>query len=247
MKVKKLGFGLSKTRCLSMICLGGMMFSLGTMAVPSGTIADTPPSNSLVLDTFASPGDPSTRVVYGQPQTSHATVTINESNLTSVPSGARDTILRLYDNPLNSVAALGVGNGDVSVAQGTGLKAETLISYGGFTRVGGNPKVGGPSLRLNLSNYKNLQLDFAGAEDYLNISVTYYTDSPLPSNPNSYYTNSGVNIAPSSRNAPVSLKLPLNNDPTFNWQHVNGIVVIINRSGPTASTSYTLKSLTFVP
>jgi hypothetical protein len=156
----------------------------------------------------------------------------------------RDTGLNMYENNRDSIAAISLGDGHLNVAQGTNVRAETTIAYGAFTRVGGNPSVGGPLLGLNLTAYKNLQLEFAGAEDVLNVNVVYYTAAPF--NAKGYYSTTSINVAPSAPNAPLIFRLPMNNDPNFNWKQVDGIIVIINRSGGASSTSYTLDTLKFV-
>ena len=71
------------------------------------------------------------------------------------------------------------------------------IAYGAFTRINGNPTVDGPFLRLNLKDYKNLQLDFTDAEDGLNINVIYYTATPVI--PKVCYSTKSINIVPSSQ------------------------------------------------
>jgi hypothetical protein len=233
MKLTKSGYGMlsQSKRALVLAVIGIMICPIAAMANP------TP----YVLDTFDSPNVPSSRVVQGKRET---TAVVYEANL-PVRAGARDTGLRILENPLNSLAAVTVGGGNLSVAQGTRMKAETVIAYGAATRVGGNLQRGGPLLGLNLSNYRNLQFDFSGVEADLNINVVYHTSAPF--SPTGYYSTSKINIAPSSKDAPLTLKLPMNNDPNFNWQSVDGITVLINRSGGAGSISYTLDTLTFVP
>jgi hypothetical protein len=211
--------------------------AMGIMIYPIGAMANVAP---LLLDTFDAPAVRSSRVVQGKKD---ATAFVYEANL-PVRAGARDTGLRILENPLNSLAAVTVGGGNLSVAQGTGMKAETVRTYGAATRVGGNLKKGGPLLGLNLLNYKNLEFEFLGVEDVLNINVVYATSTPI--SPTGYYSTAKINIAPSSANAPLTFKLPMNNDRNFNWQKVDGITVIINRAGGQGSTSYTLGSLKFV-
>ena len=208
------------------------------------TFCDT--VSALVLDTFDVPVPLTTRVVQGAPGSLTATVTLNEVGV-AVPGGARDTTLTMYGNPLASVAALAVGGGRISTAQGTGVTAETSVAYGAFTRVGGNPTIAGPLLGLDLSGYKNLVLQFSGAEDVLNLNVVYYTATPLNPAAPLYYASAGVNISPSTSGAALTVDLPVANNPSFNWRRVDGIVVLINRSGPTPATSYTLDTLSFAP
>jgi len=201
---------------------------------------------ALVLDTFDVPVPLTTRVAFGAPGSPTATVTLNEVGV-AVPGGARDTSLTVYGNPLGSLAALAVGGGRISTAQGTGVTAETGVAYGAFTRVGGNPTIAGPLLGLDLSAYKNLVLEFSGAEDVLNLNVLYYTSAPLNPAAKIYYASAGTNLGPTTSGAPLTIRLPVLNNPLFNWQRVDGIAVLINRSGPTPATSYTLDKLSFEP
>ena len=196
----------------------------------------------LVLDSFDLPKDSRSAATTAERPAAAARVTIQDT--VTVPGGLRDTRLEAYTNPLGSIAAVAVGNGKLSVAQGVGAMAETIIAYGAFTRP--SPSVGGPHLGLDLSAYKELKFTFAGVEDNLNVGVTYYTSAPLdPSSPQ-YYASSGVNVAPTASGDPLSFVLPLPKAPNFNWGQVDGVVVIINRSGPTPHTAYTLDQLTFV-
>jgi hypothetical protein len=197
------------------------------------------PIHAQVLDNFDAPIASTSRVVQNT-----ASTTVYESAL-PVLGGARDTTLNVYGNPLNSTSVVTLGGGRLSVAQGTKATAETIVAYGAFTRVGGNQTVGGPLLGLDLSTQRTLRFDFSGAEDVLNVNVTYYTSAPIT--PNVYYAGGGINIAPSASGAPLSFTLPVSNDPSFNWKKVDGVVVLINRSGPTPHTSYTLDRLSFQP
>jgi hypothetical protein len=230
MRLTKSGYGMfsQPKRALALAVMG-------IMICPIAAMANVTP---FVLDTFDSPNVRSSRVIQGKRD---ATATMYEANL-PVRAGVRDTGMRILENPLNSLAAVTVGGGNLSVAQGTRVKAETIIAYGSAAR---NPQQGGPSLGLNLSNYRNLQFDFSGVEGDLNINVVYHTSAPF--SPTGYYSTAKINVAPSSKDAPLKLKLPMNNDPNFNWQRVDGITVLINRSGGAVSTSYTLDTLTFVP
>jgi hypothetical protein len=215
--------------------------SIAITSLPIGAIANPAP---LLLDSFDAPNASSHRVVKGTPDNATSKAVLYESNL-PIRAGARDIGLNMYQNPINSLAAISIGNGNVSVAQGTKVKAETVIAYGASTRVGGKPNVGGPLLGLNLKDYKNFQLEFTGAEDVLNINVIYYTTAPIK--PAGYYSTTSLNITPPSPNAPLTVKLPVNNDANFNWQQVDGVVVIINRANDKDSTSYTLDALRWTP
>ncbi|MBK8814189.1 MAG: hypothetical protein IPN42_01115 [Methylococcaceae bacterium] len=199
----------------------------------------------IVVDTFALPAAPTSKVAYGTLLSSTHQVAFN--NLaSSILGGIRGTTFNVYSDPLKSISAVSVGRGTLSVAQGTGAMAETLIAYGAFTRP--QPNVGGPLLNLDLSTYDGLQLDFSGAEDGMNINVVYYTSSPLNQDSPLYYATNGVNIAPPTAGGPLSFVLGFDKvaHADFNWSHVDGIIVVINRSGPIPHTSYTLDKLTLV-
>lgn len=198
----------------------------------------------LVLDDFSSTTPAATAIWH----TGVGLTTLNQAGLAMpVPRGARDVALHVYTNPLDSMSALVVGEGRVSVAQGTGAMAETIIAYGAFTRVAGDPTVGGPLLQLDLSTFKNLSFRFTGAEHGMNVNVVYYTSQPLdPANP-LYYSGGGINVGPSAPGDPLTFTLPMNHDAAFNWKKVDGVVVLINRAGPIPHTSYTLNRLTFEP
>lgn len=195
-------------------------------------------ATSLVLDTFDAPAPARSGIASGAPGAASARVDIVDFTA-AVPGGVRESVLSVYGNPLNSISALSVGDGRLSVAQGTGATAETIVSYGAFA-------AGGPRLGLDLSGYDGLRFDFAGAEDTLNVVVTFYTAAPLaPSSP-LYYSGGGVNVAPATPGGPLSVTLAVGDDASFNWHQVDGVVVLINRSGPTPGTSYTLDTLSFV-
>lgn len=186
------------------------------------------------LDDFASSSPALSRSIHNGINST----TIVELGL-PILGGARNTYFRVYDNPDHSISSVVVGEGRVSVAQGTNAKAETLISYGAFT--------GNGLLSLDLTAYTDLRFEFAAAEDSLNVNVVYYTSIPLDPRVPRYYSSAGVNVSPVYPGGPLSFTLPVSNNPNFNWASVDGIVVIINRSGPIPHTSYTLDKLIFEP
>jgi hypothetical protein len=201
-------------------------------------------ASSLLLDDFSAPAAPQTGVAFGDPSAPSSDVLLRDFTA-SVPGGVRETLLNVYGNPLSSISAVLVGGGVLSVAQGAGATAETIVSYGAFTRPTGDPQVGGPLLGLDLSAYTGLSFDFTGSEFVLNVNVTYYTSAPLDPGAPLYYSNTGINIAPATQGGPLSFELAFDNNPAFNWQQVDGVVVLINRSGPTPASAYTLDTLTF--
>lgn len=217
----------------------------GLVALLLGAAAFVAQAATLLLDDFSAPAPAQVAVATGAPGSAGATALLRDFTST-VPGGVRDSWLNVYGNPLNSASVLQVGDGALSVAQGTGATAETLVSYGAFTRPTGDPLVAGPLLGLDLSAYGGMRFDFAGAEDVLNVNVTYYTSAPLNLTTPLYYSTSGINVAPTSSGAPLSFTLDFSAAPGFNWTQVDGLVVLINRAGPTPSTSYTLDTLSFI-
>jgi hypothetical protein len=117
--------------------------------------------------------------------------------------------------------------------------------YGAFTRVGCALEVGGPRFRLDLSNYRSLRLSFSGAEDPMNLRVTYFTAAPLNPAAPDFYSSNDVDVRPAASGAALEAVLKVGDDPRFNWRQVDGIVITINRSGLRPHTTYTLERLTF--
>lgn len=214
------------------------------LAAALGAAALALPAAAQVLDGFDAPTPGWARTATGAPGSAGALLRVCEAGL-PVPGGARDITHNVYANPLASVSAVALGEGRLSVAQGTGLVAETIVAYGAFTRVGCDDTVGGPRLRLNLGSTRSLRLTFSGAEDAMNVVVVYYTSAPLDPRTPLYYSTVAVNIAPATPGAPLQFKLPVGTDPAFNWRQVDGVVLLINRAGPTPHTSYTLDQLSF--
>ena len=75
------------------------------------------------------------RTLYRNPGPSRpapdALVTVQDT--AAVPGGLREARFYVNANPLKSVGVISVGDGQLSVAQGVGTIAETLIAYGGVT------------------------------------------------------------------------------------------------------------------
>jgi hypothetical protein len=157
--------------------------------------------------------------------------------------GVREATLNA--DPLEGVTALALGGGQLSVAQGTNTIAETLLSYGAF--VHGTASLPAPYLALDLSACNGLEFLFDGAEDGLNINVVYFTQAPLEPAHVLFYASSAVNVPQPVSGNPLLFTLPFRKDPAFNWRHVDGVIVLINRAGPTPHTSYTLSRLAFTP
>ncbi len=215
-----------------------------TLAAMAGLSMATSAHAQLVLDDFSSATPAATLTWHA----GTGSTTLNQASLAlPVPMGARDVYMHVYANPLNSMSALVAGEGRLSVAQGTQAMAEILVSYGAFTRVGGDVTAGGPLLGLDLSTLNTLRFHFSGAEHGMNVNVVYFTSEPLdPANP-LHYASGGINVDPSEPGGPLTFTLPVSNDPKFNWTKVDGVLVLINRSGPVPHTSYTLNKLVFEP
>lgn len=215
------------TRLLQAIRCGAAVVAIAA----AGTAQAVAP---LLLDDFSGPSSPGAGIVF--PPTFPNPVTLSDSGL-SVPGGVRETTFNVYANPVPSLSSVLVGGGVLSVAQGAGAMAETLVAYGAFA--------GGPSTGLDLTAYSALQFSFLATQYPLNVNVTYYTSSPLDSV--TYYSTSGVNIGPAVPGGPLTFALGFASTPGFNWSDVDGVVLIINRSGPIPASAYTLDQVTFVP
>ena len=214
------------------------------VVVVLGAVAPAAADPLLTLDAFDGPTAPGSAVVIGPPVTSSDSAAVRDFE-PGVIGGVRESWLHVYDNEKSSASVLSVGAGRLSTAQGAGAIAETIISYGAFTRPTGDPSVGGPLLNLDLSGFGGLKFDFSAVEHGLNVNVTYYTSEPLDPAAPLYYSGSGINVAPTAPGEPLSFVLPFADRDGFNWKRVDGVIVIINRAGPTPSTSYTLDNLAF--
>ncbi|MEK8034074.1 hypothetical protein AACH06_24890 [Ideonella sp. DXS29W] len=188
---------------------------------------------------------------YTAPATAHNAVRSSVSSIfyrdfdASVIGGVRDTTYNVYTNPQRSPAALSLGRGQAGVAAGIGALGELVIRYGAYTRPNG-PDQGGPLLRLDLSHHHAVELVFRGVEQALNLNVELYTSAPLdPKNP-VYYTLAGVNAAPPAPGEPLVVRLPYNAADGFNYGQVDGVVVLIDRSGSAKQNAYTLSEVRFV-
>ncbi len=163
----------------------------------------------------------------------------------SVPGGVRELTYNLYINPLNTVAGVSLGGGQMTMAAGTGALGETVINYGAFTRPDG-PNIGGPLLGIDLGSSRSIELAFAGVESPLNLVVVLYTSNPRPGTEPLYYAQAAANSAPDVPGGPMTLKLDFDAANNFNYSQVDGIAVLIDRSGSARQNSYALTSLRFV-
>lgn len=193
----------------------------------------------LVIDSFDTPTAPHTVA-----RTNLKPMFFRDFGTTMV-GGVRETTYHVYTNPGQAVAALAVGKGQISVAAGTGVLGEMLASWGAFTRPKGNDE-GGPLLGLDLSHQHRAELSFSGVEYGLNINVVLYTHAPLnPDNP-LYYTQAGLNVAPSAPGDPLTVTLAFNPADGFNYAQVDGIVLLVDRSGNATQNSYVLNQVQFL-
>jgi hypothetical protein len=195
----------------------------------------------LLLDDFS---DPSPAVM----TTITGTSSVTFVDFGSMLGGVRETNYNLYSNPSLSSVVLTRGAGSVGINAGPDALGELLLSYGAFTRPTGDPSVPGPFLGQNLTPYDALELDFTSVDQPLNINVVYYTSAPLASScpPCLYYSQSGVNIGPDAPGDPLTVLLSFNPDPAFNFGQVDGVVVLIDRSGDSRGNAYSLDSMEFV-
>lgn len=219
--------------------MGPLTFALSLV---SGTVlmSGAARASSLLIDDFAAPTTAVTSVFTGVDET-----TFNQFT-GSVPGGVRGVYHHAYTNPLNSVAALAVGNGQLSSASGVGVQTEVLVFYGAFTRPTLQPEVGGPRLGLDATAYDTFRLDFSGLSGVMNINVVLYTANPLnPASP-LYYSGAGVNVAPAAPGAALVVDLPFSLGDPFNFAQVDGIALVINRANGATGLAWNLDSFSLV-
>ena len=186
---------------------------------------------SLVVDDYAAPSAPSVSVLSGVGE-----ATFNDFSPT-VLGGVRGVYHHVFNDPLNSVSVVAVGNGLLSSSDGVGATSEVLVSYGAFTRPTGDPSVPGPLLGLDLSPYAAFAIDFTGVAIAMNINVTLYTSHPIDAAGADYYSTTGINVTPASPGGPLLVSLPFVADPDFNYAQVDGIVLVLNRAIGTETTN----------
>jgi len=150
-------------------------------------------ASTLLIDDFSAPATPVTSVFTGVDE-----ATFNQFTGT-VPGGVRGVYHHSYTNPLNSVAALAVGNGQLSSSSGVGVQTEVLVFYGAFTRPTLQPEVGGPLLGLDATPYDAFRFDFSGLSGVMNINVVLYTASPLDPAAPLYYSTAAGALRPAER------------------------------------------------
>lgn len=190
-----------------------------------------------LLDDFTAPSPAYTSTVTG-------TNTDATRDFTpTVPGGVRENTYNLYSNPGSSSVDLRIGDGSVAVSAGPGALGELLLAYGAFTRpFVEDPTIGGPLLGLDLSAYNAIQFNFISVDKPLNINYVLYTSDP---GAGLYYNSAGINIAPSSPGAALSVTIPFAAS-AFNFSKVDGVFLEIDRSGFSTGNAYELDSVRFV-
>lgn len=163
----------------------------------------------------------------------------------SMVGGVREATYNVYANPQRSPAALSLGRGQAGVGAGIGALGELVIAYGAYTRPN-HPNEGGPLLGLDLSTHHAVELVFRGVEYGLNLNVELYTGTPLDAKSPVYYTLASLNAAPAAPGQPLVVRLPYNPTNGFNYAKVDGVVVLIDRSGSATQNAYTLSEVRFV-
>jgi hypothetical protein len=212
------------------------------VGVALAAIALAGPAAAQVLDGFASPQPGWTRAVTGLRGETSAAQRVCDTGVATM-GGLRDTMHEILVNPHNSLSAIAVGGGRLAVAQGAGTQSETLIGYGAFTRY--ECGAGGKLMAQNLAHAKSLVFSFTGVEDALSLHVVYYTSAPRNPEQPQYYAVTGINgITVPAHGGVFETRVPMNDDPGFNWERVDGIAVIINRSGG-PQNSFTLRKMEF--
>ena len=215
--------------------------SFGIAAVLGLALSAPLAAAPLLLDDFS---DPSTAVM----TTITGTNSVTFVDYGSMLGGVREIDYNLYSNPSSSSVGLTRGAGSVGINAGPDALGELLLSYGAFTRPSGDPTIPGPLLMQDLTPYNALKLDFTSVNEPLNINVVYYTSAPLASScpPCLYYSQSGVNIGPDMAGDPLSVVLSFDPTPLFDYGQVDGVIVLIDRSGDSRGNAYTLDNMEFV-
>lgn len=194
---------------------------------------------TIVVDSFAAPNAPHNAV-----RAAVSTMFFRDFDASMV-GGVREATYNVYTNPQRSPAALSIGRGQAGIAAGIGALGELVIAYGAYTRPN-NPNEGGPLLNLDLSTHHAVELVFRGVEYGLNLNVELYTATPLDAKNPVYYTLASVNAAPSAPGQPLVVRLPYNPADGFNYAKVDGVLVLIDRSGSATQNAYTLSEVRFV-
>lgn len=230
------------------------ILKIGCTALLYGALASTGSALAapLVVDDFSSPG----LAVTGTPTGSGAQFFERSfDTFAGVAGQVREANYNLYSDPSSSGAQVSIGGGSASVYAGKAALGEYIFSYGAFTRPTGDPAIGGPFLNLDLRGFNNFQVEFGAVIHSLNINVVLYTSVPLllPDGRPLYYLQSGINIGPATPGGPMTADLFLNGlnplaasfAPYFNFSKVDGIVLLIDRSGFATGNAYSLDRLSF--
>jgi PEP-CTERM motif len=195
--------------------LAGALISAAILAAsaPSASAA------SLLIDDFANPGAPNTYSAAG-------VATIADTTEAGPP--VRSVFADSYINPLDGVTTLTTGGGEVTLSSPMGARAEVLLGYGAFA---------GVSESIDTTPYNDIRLDFARATDALNLNVVFYSST----GPSIFYLLSGRNVSPAPGNAPFTTYIPISSLAGFDRTNVDGIVLVVDRSGDSFGASWALK------
>jgi hypothetical protein len=207
---------------------------------------------SLVLDDFESPSAPA----FGTPAGSGAQFFERSfGTFAGLAGQVREANYNLYHDPSSGGASASVGGGFAAVGASADALGEYVFFYGAFTRPTGDPSIAGPFMGLDLRSFDNFRLEFSDVKYGLNINVVLYTSAPqlLPDGSPLYYLQSGINIAPASEGSPLVADLYLDArnpiassfSPYFNFSQVDGIFLVIDRSGFSSGNKYLLETLLF--
>lgn len=207
----------------------GLALGLATLlAVRTASAAD------LLVDDFSAPTEARISLLTG----------LGEETLldfdASVLGGVRGVYHHNYTNPLGSLSALSVGEGQLSSTVGVGARSEVLVSYGAFTRPTGAPDIGGPLLGLDASAYDHFRWTFTGVSDTMNLIVVLYTANPLDPVTPLYYSTAAVNVNPAVPGGPMVVDLPMTLTDPFNFAQVDGIVLLMNRANGATNVAFNL-------
>lgn len=212
-----------------------------SLALTLGALCSLPTAAmALLVDDFDAPAEARISVLTG----------VGEETLLdfdpSVLGGVRGVYHHNYFNPLGSLSALSVGEGQLGSTVGNGARSEVLVSYGAFTRPTGAPDIGGPLLGLDASGYDHFRWTFSGASTMLNLIVVLYTAAPLDRDDPLYYTTAALNATPSVPGGPLVVDLPMRLSDPFNFAQVDGIVLLVNRSNAQTQVAFNLDRFEFV-
>ncbi len=234
------------TRSIARARFAGLLLA-GALACASAANAAV-----LVLDDFRSPSTPAFGVPTG---TGAQFFERSFGSFAGLAGQVREANYNLYYDPSSGGASASVGGGFAAVNASTDALGEYVFSYGAFTRPTGDPGIAGPFMGLDLRSFDTFSAEFSDVRFGLNINVVLYTSAPhlMPDGTPLYYLQSGINIAPVSEGSALAADLYLDARnpiaagyaPYFNFSQVDGVFLVIDRSGYSAGNKYLLDTLAF--